>query len=826
MPYPTLAVAGTLLVCLTLCTSASGVTPTADELARARRWTAKHFAWPSSSSHAKAPGEAPGPGIIVLANHGPVLVNGRGDGRPLQIADTRYTHGFICHAVSKLLVRLPGPGRTFRATVGVDTNAGGGSIVFSVTVGEREAFRSAVLHCNEAGVPVDVDLGGATEFTLEAGDAGDWIACDHANWAEAMVVLQDGTELRLSDLPLVSAPLPPRAATRPPFSFRYDGQDSDELLLRWHREERTERLDALRVRHTQTYTDPATGLAVRCERVEYADFPVVEWTLHLRNTGDTDTPIVENLQALDTRLAPGEDQALLHHSVGSPCQPNDYQPLETPLAAGESKRISAAGGRPTNSDLCYFNLQWPGQGMIIALGWPGQWAATFQHDGPDGVRVVAGQELTHFRLHPGEEARTPLVALLLWEGDDWLRAQNLWRQWMIAHNLPRPGGELVKTHYGSCFSNMQPHADEELAVIQGFMREGVKLDYWFLDAGWYPGQGAWWNTGTWEVDRERFPRGLREIADTLHARGTKFVVWFEPERCVAGSWLAENRPEWVLGGKDGGLVNLGNPDAWQWVLERVDSLLTSEAIDVYRQDFNIDPLGYWRANDAPDRQGMTEIKHVMGYLALWDELLRRHPGLFIDTCASGGRRNDLETLRRSVPLLRSDFFTDVNSQQSQTMGLALWMPYFGSGMGMGDKYWFRSCIFPASRVGLDTRQPGTDYPFLKRIIAECREVQRFHMGDFHPLTPYSLADDVWVAWQWHRPDLGAGVVQAFRRASCQQASVTLSLRGLESEARYAVTDFDTGDRRELSGKRLLQGGLHLTAHERPQAILLRYEKSR
>lgn len=325
------------------------------------------------------------------------------------------------------------------------------------------------------------------------------------------------------------------------------------------------------------------------------------------------------------------------------------------------------------------------------------------------------------------------------------------------------------------------------------------------------------------MDRDRFPGGLREVADVLHAQDTRFVVWFEPERCAAGSWLTENHPEWVLGGKAGGLVNLGDPEAWQWVLERVDGLLLSEGIDVYRQDFSTDPLGYWRANDAPDRQGITEIRLVRGYVAFWDELLRQHPDLYIDTCASGGRRNHLGTLRRSVPPLRSDFFGAVNSQQSQTMGLALWMPYFGSGMGMGDKYWFRSCIFPASRVGFDTREPGADYAFLKRMIAECREVQSYQMGDFQPLTPQSLADDTWLACQWHRPDLDAGVVQAFRRASCQSGSLSLSLRGLEPEARYAVTDFHTGERRKLAGKRLLEGDLHPTAADRPQAMLLRYE---
>ncbi len=618
--------------------------------------------------------------------------------------------------------------------------------------------------------------------------------------------------------------------TAPAFSFTYDGRPSSDLLPSWKFHESAERIDRGRARHTRTYTDPASGLEVRAVIVEYADWPVVEWTLYFRNTGAADTPILENLRPLDTHFHRGEvGEFVLHHNVGSPCQANDYQPLETSLPPGATTRLTAAGGRPTNTDLCYFNLEWRAQtgpqGVILALGWPGQWAADFTRDGQDALRVAAGQELTHFRLHPGEEVRTPLIALQFWQGGDWIRAQNVWRQWMIACNLPRPGGKPVPQHYGSCFGNMQPYADEEIAVLDGFLRRGVKFEFWFIDAGWYPGRGEWYNVGTWEVDPARFPKGLREVADYVHARGMKFVVWFEPERVAAGSWLAENRPQWILGGKGGGLLNLGDPDAWAWVLDRVDSLLTSQAIDVYRQDFNIDPLAYWRGNDAPDRQGISEIKHVEGYLALWDELLRRHPDLWIDTCASGGRRNDLETLRRSVPLLRSDFWNDPVAQQAQTMGIAAWMPYYGSGMVATDVYWFRSCIFPAARIGWDARIDAFDYPLLQRMIDECHDVQKYMMGDFFPLTPYSLAQDVWAAWQWHRPDLDAGVVQAFRRADCATDDVHLKLRGLDARSRYAVTDFDTGKVTATTGRDLMTTGLHLTSTHRPEALLVRYEKA-
>ena len=88
--------------------------------------------------------------------------------------------------------------------------------------------------------------------------------------------------------------------------------------------------------------------------------------------------------------------------------PNDYGPVETPLPPKSEKRIGAAGGRPTNSDWSYFNLEVPtGHGVIVVVGWPGQWSSLWTRDDGLGLRVRAGQELTHFKLLPGEEVRTP-----------------------------------------------------------------------------------------------------------------------------------------------------------------------------------------------------------------------------------------------------------------------------------------------------------------------------------------------------------------------------------------------------------------------------------
>ena len=806
-------------------TLVGAVTVTPAEMREARVWAAAKFDGQTLS-------EPPPAMLTVLANNDPVQRNARA-GKPLRLVDREYTRGLYCHAVSKVIAHLPGPASTFEAMVGVDSNdntrPGRGSVVFSVTAGGRERWRSPLMREGMAGVTIKVDVAGADEITLEVGDAGDGISCDQSDWADARVTLADGQIIWLGDLPLSGLRHP--YTTEPPFALNYDGKPFAEIVAGWKVERSTRRLDDHRAEHLLTYTDPQTGLVIRCVGIVYDDFPTVEWTVYLKNTGAADTPIISDLQALDSRFERGaEGEFVLHHHTGSPCTQLDYQPFATTLAPKQEERFANPKGRPSDSVLPYFNLQWPDEGLLIAVGWPGQWAARYVRDEQNGIRIIAGQELTHFKLHPGEEVRTPLMALQFYKGDS-VRAQNVWRQWMLAHNCPRPGGKLSPSHYAACSSHEfgeMVHADEasQKLFVDRYLEEGLKLDYWWMDAGWYINETGWPNTGTWEVDPKRFPHGLRAISDHAHAKGVNIIVWFEPERVTPGTWLYERHPEWLLG-RDGDqkLLNLGNPEARQWLTDHVDRLLAEQGIDLYRQDFNMDPLDFWRANDAPDRQGITENAHVTGYLAYWDELRRRHPNMLIDSCASGGRRNDLETLRRAVPLLRSDYIFEPTGQQCHTYGIASWMPLYGSGMIATDPYTVRSVWCPYLNSCWDVRREDLDYPTLRRLMGEWREIAPYFTGDYYPLTPYRPDGDVWMAWQFHRPDLGGGFIQAFRRPDSLYESARLRLQGLAPEAKYTVADMDTpGKTRELSGNELMNPGLLVTLPSRPAAVTIVYKR--
>jgi alpha-galactosidase len=319
------------------------------------------------------------------------------------------------------------------------------------------------------------------------------------------------------------------------------------------------------------------------------------------------------------------------------------------------------------------------------------------------------------------------------------------------------------------------------------------------------------------------------VSDHAREKGTKTIVWFEPERVSAGTWLWDNKPEWILKSSSfaeswGRLLNLGNPDARKWVTERVDALIKSEGIDLYRQDYNIRPLSFWRDNDAPDRQGITENLYVQGYLAFWDELRKRHPDMLIDTCASGGTRNDLETLRRAVPLLRSDCILEPIGQQNHTYGISFWIPFYGTGLKYSDSYQLRSSMCPVQISCCDVRDTTLDYPALRSYFQQFREVAPNFYGDYYPLTAYRPELDVWMAWQFDRSEEGRGMVEAFRRPESVFEVARLKLRGLDPAATYEVTDLDTGKSDRLSSTELSELGLRVTITSCPGSALFTYSR--
>lgn len=627
-----------------------------------------------------------------------------------------------------------------------------------------------------------------------------------------------------------------------PFSFIYNGVPSQSMLDNWQKTYSQVSLDAERTERTTTYLDPATGLQVRCVSIEYLDVPAVEWTVYLKNTGAANSPIIQDIRSLNANFSPSSaGDSTLYYADGSDAAITDFQPRQQSIGTSSVFTLAPNGGRSSNGVLPFFNLAKPdGSGVVLAVGWTGQWSTSFARGTTSSVNVQSGVQLTHLTLYPGEEIRTPSSLLVFWSGGDRMRGQNYLRKLILEHFAPRPGGVLVDPPISgiSCIDFTNINQSNQVTAINNVGIHNLPVDSWWMDAGWYPCNGAWWNTGTWDPDLARFPNGLKPIADACHANDLRYILWFEPERAVPGSWLVNNHPEWFYNGAGGGLLNLGNPDALAWLKSKISGMISSIGIDCYRQDFNMDPLATWRASDAADRQGMSEIKHIMALYEYWDYLLATNPNIFIDNCSSGGRRLDIEMARRSIPLLRTDYSSLVSGFtydgfQCHEYGLAQWLPMHGSWCSSPSAYEFRSGMGTNMYVAMnlyDVPIPENgcsgpnEWATWTNLINTYRGVKHYYLGDFYPLTPYSTATNVWIAWQFDRPDLGEGMVQAFRRVDNTTATMNFKLKGLMSGSVYRITNVDTGTSYVATGSSLMGSGMNITLSSRPTAAIVKYKR--
>jgi alpha-galactosidase len=116
--------------------------------------------------------------------------------------------------------------------------------------------------------------------------------------------------------------------------------------------------------------------------------------------------------------------------------------------------------------------------------------------------------------------------------------------------------------------------------------------------------------------------------------------------------------------------------------------------------------------------------------------------------------------------------------------------------------------------------------WLHERLNEQKRAAPFFYGDFYPLLTYNLADDQWAAWQFDRPDLGKGIVQAFRRPESPFDHMDARLQGLDPAAFYEVEDEDSGWGSIISGEDLMAAGFTITIDERPGSSLVFYRRFR
>jgi alpha-galactosidase len=308
-----------------------------------------------------------------------------------------------------------------------------------------------------------------------------------------------------------------------------------------------------------------------------------------------------------------------------------------------------------------------GEVWTVHVAWSGN-HRVFAELGLPGLRVVGGGELLlpgEVRLAPGESYRSPELYAAYGDGldDAATRFHSYLRSRAWHPRSPRP--VVLNTWEAVYF-------DHDLGKLTELAQAGARVgaERFVLDDGWFRHRrNDRAGLGDWQVDESVWPGGLQPLVDTVRGLGMEFGLWFEPEMINEDSDLARAHPDWILApgerlplpGRHQQVLNLDIPEAYEYILESISSLVEQYGIDYIKWDHNRDLVEAGNRSTGEPRVH----RQTLATYRLMDELRRRHPQLEIESCSSGGGRVDLGVLQRTDRVWASDCIDALERQQIQ-----------------------------------------------------------------------------------------------------------------------------------------------------------------
>ena len=525
--------------------------------------------------------------------------------------------------------------------------------------------------------------------------------------------------------------------------------------------------------------------------------------MSLTNTGTKNSKQITEPYTLDTTL-PCKKHLLLHTLRGDDNSKESFLPIDKTISIGESVVLSPSGGRSSSTTAFPFmDFTIDGTTFLLAIGWSGKWKCSIERR-ENAVHITVGLAHANFFLYPNESVTLPSVCVLEGkDGENAVSVRQRFRQILLKDMNPLPKGKKLPIaiqpfyrYYHSKLSDFWNTEKGQLKTLE--MANKIKgIDTYRLDASWFA-DGIPHGVGNYTFHDE-FPNGLKFLSDAVCQSEKELIVWIEPERVCSESDIFNLHPEFLLAcstDEKNYLYNLGDEEAYTWLYRLLSSFIQINGIHHICQDFNISPLPYWIENDEPNREGICEIKHIMGLYRLWDDLKEEFPHLYIDNCASGGRRIDLETAKRTVPLRRSDIackpITKTKSSdvwnQNQILSLSEYLPYHSACSWEPKANDMRSSATEGLACAFHVLD--SEFDFFKADIAtqEIKSLQKYWDGNFYALEKPTLDKNILVAYQLAKEDCGYAAI--FRREACDDSSYSLRLQNIDVSENYTVTVTD------------------------------------
>ncbi|WP_353713101.1 alpha-galactosidase [Arthrobacter sp. K5] len=393
--------------------------------------------------------------------------------------------------------------------------------------------------------------------------------------------------------------------------------------------------------------------------------------LELRHTVTNTGTTPFQLDELAAVLPVAPDAVELLDLTGRWCR--ERHPQRRPIHQGTWVRTGRHGRTGHDSSLLFaagtagFGNR-HGKVWVTHLAWSGnheQFADTIG----DGRTMIGGSELlgsAEVILQPDGSYTTPaLFAAYSDRGLDGI--SEVFYSWFRSrphHVLPAAGGGKARPVVLNTWEAVYFDHNLDTLIELADSAADLGVERFVLDDGWFRGRrDDTAGLGDWFVDETLWPEGLTPLIDAVTSRGMEFGLWVEPEMINLNSDTARAHPDWIVGPaaashKDGGrlplawrnqhIIDLVNPEAWQYIFDRIDTLLRENNISYLKWDQNRDLTEHGHAGRA------SVHEQTLAAYRLFDELRKAHPGVEIESCSSGGARVDLGILERTDRIWGSD----------------------------------------------------------------------------------------------------------------------------------------------------------------------------
>ncbi|MCX4978228.1 alpha-galactosidase [Streptomyces sp. NBC_00620] len=296
-----------------------------------------------------------------------------------------------------------------------------------------------------------------------------------------------------------------------------------------------------------------------------------------------------------------------------------------------------------------------------ALGWSGSWRISVAQLPDARVQITGGagyDDSGLLRLEPGESFTTPVFAGL-WSDGGFGGASRAWHAYQRMYVIPDVDQDRPVLYNSWEATDFGISEDQQRKLARRAAAMGVEL--FVVDDGWFGARTSdRAGLGDWTPNPDRFPAGLKPLAEDVHALGMRFGIWVEPEMVNPDSELYRAHPDWVqfqqgrtrTEYRNQLVLNLARPDVQEYLWEQLDGLLSSAPIDYVKWDFNrcFTDAG-WPGERYPQKLWVAHVEALYGLL---DRLRAAHPGVAFESCSGGGGRIDLGVMARTDQVWTSD----------------------------------------------------------------------------------------------------------------------------------------------------------------------------